>query len=525
MKKLILIISASIMFFFSTMGLRAQPTIEWQKCLGGSSWDMGRCLEQTFDGGYIVAGYAMSNNGDVSGNHSGYFDYWIVKLDVTGKIEWQKCLGGSESDYAFSIEQTTDSGYIVAGVTDSYNGDVTGNHGQGVYDYWVVKLNTKGDLQWQKCLGGSGGEEAHSVRQTSDGGYIVAGSSWYSNDGDVTGNHGDFDYWIVKLDTAGNIQWQKSLGGSGREMAYSIRQTADGGYIIGGYSDSEDGDVTGNQGDFDYWIVKLYASGNIAWQKSLGGSSIEDAFSIELTTDGGYIVAGVTDSFDGDVTGNNSLPGPYGDGWVVKLDSTGSIQWQKCLGGSFDDWAYSVSQTDEGGFIVTCITKSQDGEVTGNHDPSGTYWDYWAVKLDTTGNIQWQKCLGGSQDEETYSVQQTSDGGTILAGSSYSTDGDVTGNHGGGDYWIVKLNTYTAIENNDPDMAFSLSPILASDYILINLPQQAEIKILNINGQDIKTFKAIAGNTTVDISGMTGGIYFIKVNSEKGFSVQKFIKQ
>jgi hypothetical protein len=521
MKKMILLSAALVLFFLSALKLKAQ--IEWQKCLGGSSWDVGRSIQQTIDGGYIAAGYAMSIDGDVSGNH-GAFDLWIVKLDETGTIQWQKSLGGSNFDYAFSIRQTTDGGYIVAGETESNDGDVSGNHGTS-YDYWVVKLNTAGNILWQKCLGGSGGEVAHSIQQTSDGGYIVAGFTWLSNDGDVTGNHGDFDEWIVKLDTAGIFQWQKCLGGSGRETAFSIKQTNDGGYIVAGNSNSNDGDVTGNHGDYDYWIVKLDKSGDIEWQKSLGGSSIDDAFSIQKTIDGGYIIAGSSSSNDGDVTGNHSIPGPYGDAWVVKLDSVGNIQWQKCIGGSWDDWGYAIWQTNEGDYFVSCITKSHDKDVTGNHDPTGTYWDYWLVNLDTAGKIQWQGCQGGSDDDETYEIQQTNDGGIIAIGSSYSTDGDVTGNHGGGDYWIIKLNTIDALEESDPTTNLTLFPNPVNDHLRLSLTQKAEIKILNINGQEIKTFNAESGDVNVDISWMVDGIYFMKVHSENEVMVKKFIKQ
>jgi len=170
-------------------------------------------------------------------------NYWIVKLDGSGNIQWQKSLGGINEENAFSIQQTADGGFIVAGFTQSNNGDVSGNH--GFSDYWVVKLDGSGNIEWQKSLGGSGDENASSIRQTTDGGFIVAGFT-ASNDGDVSGNHGSRDYWIIKLDGSGNIQWQKSFGGSGDEDASSIRQTADGGFIVAGGTLSNDGDVSGN---------------------------------------------------------------------------------------------------------------------------------------------------------------------------------------------------------------------------------------------------------------------------------------
>jgi len=239
------------------------PNIEWQKCLGGSNDDEAYSVQQTSDGGYIVAGSTRSNDGDVSGNHEEVWwlvwDFWVVKLDRYGDIEWQKCLGGSDSDWAESIQQTNDGGYIVAGYTGSNDGDVSGNHGEK--DFWVVKLDRYGDIEWQKCLGGSGGggsggDYAYSVQQTSDGGYIVAGETW-SNNGDVSGYHGGGDVWVVKLDRYGDIKWQKCLGGSSWDWAYSIQQTNDGGYIVAGLTRSNDGDVSGNYGEKDFWVVKL----------------------------------------------------------------------------------------------------------------------------------------------------------------------------------------------------------------------------------------------------------------------------
>jgi hypothetical protein len=427
-------ITLTLLFSFFITHLYCQaPPIQWQKQLGGLLPDHASSIEQTTDGGYIVAGFSESNNGDVSGNH-GYRDYWIVKSAATGNIQWQRCLGGSLQDNAHSIQQTTDGGYIVAGSTDSNNGDVSGNHGGG--DYWIVKLAATGNIQWQRCLGGSGYDYAYSIHQTTDGGYIVAGESG-SNDGDISGNHGYFDFWIVKLAATGNIQWQQCLGGSGGlgglggDAAYSIGQTTDGGYIVAGTTGSNNGDVSGNHGGGDYWIVKLAATGIIQWQRCLGGSDFEWASKIEQTTDGGYIITGGTRSNDGDVSGNHG----DSDYWIVKLDATGNIQWQRCLGGSGGDVALSIEQTTDDGYIVAGSTDSNNGDVSGNHGGS----DYWIVKLAATGNIQWQRCLGGSGYDYANSIQQTTDGGYIVAGFTDSNDGDVSGNHGNFDTWIVKL--------------------------------------------------------------------------------------
>ncbi len=422
----VLYISMAIIMF-SGEKMQAQSTIDWEKSFGGSDYDGAYCINSTIDGGYVVAGYSFSNDSDVSGNH-GYDDYWIVKIDASGNLEWQKSLGGNTFDAAYSIVETIDSGFIIAGYSDSYNGDITNNH--GAQDYWIVKLDAEGNLSWQKSLGGTGVDWARAIAQTADGGFIVAGYS-DSNNGDVTGNHGSQDYWIVKLDELGNITWQKSLGGTLSDEANAVSQTDDGGYIVGGYSYSIDGDVSGNHGANDYWVVKIDSSGSIQWQKSLGGTAADEANSIAQASDGGFVIAGTSESNDGDVTSAHGLQ----DFWVVKLNSSGDLEWEKTLGGSSYDKAYSISQTTDAGFIVAGETQSADGDVLMNHG-SG---DVWIVKLDSYGNLESEQTFGGSGEDAAYSIEQTADGGFVTAGTTLSADGDVSSNLGYQDYWIVKL--------------------------------------------------------------------------------------
>ena len=436
------------------------PAIQWQKSLGGSSSDGASSIKQTNDGGYIVLGNSNSINGDVKGNHGGH-DYWLVKLNNIGDTLWQKTLGGSNDESAQSVQQTSDGGYIVAGYTNSTNGDVTGNH--GLSDYWIVKLNSSGAIQWQKTLGGSSEDYAYSIQQTIDGGYIVAGET-NSNDGNVTGNHGNSDYWIVKLNSIGTIQWQKTFGGSNGESAQSVQQTSDGGYIIAGTTFPSFGII-------DYWIIRLDSTGTLKWQKSLGGSNPDYATSIEQTNDKGYIVAGNSRSTDGDVTG---LHGNNADFWVVKLDSSGNIQWNKCLGGYGDEGATSIHKTNDGGYIVAGYSNIFTGDVTNNY---GDY-DYWVVKLNSTGAIQWQKNLGGSNTDYAYSIQQTSDGGYIVAGFSSSNDSDVTGNHGDKDFWVVKLGPDPL-----PLKILSFTAQKENNNVLLNWQTANEVNVSHINIQ------------------------------------------
>jgi hypothetical protein len=453
--------------------------LTWEKSFGGSLDDKATAIEQVADGGYIVAGFSSSLDGDVTGNH-GDKDFWVLKLDATGTLIWEKALGGSAGDGAYSIHQAADGGYIVGGFSTSIDGDVTVN--KGLEDYWVVKLDPSGILQWQKSFGGSESDICQSVTQTPAGGYILAGTS-FSNDGDILGNQGGSDLWIVNIDAIGALNWQKCLGGTLDDGANSIEVTNDGGYIIAGYAASDDGDVSLNQGGADYWLVKLDPTQNIDWEKSLGGEKGDFASAVRQNDNGGFIMAGRTESSDGDVSGYHA----QFDYWIVRLDTglitftyyldldgdgygtlsdsltsnfcqppagyvsdstdcndtsaaihpfVAAIQWQHAMGGTNEEYAYDIQQVVDGGYIVVGNSKSNDDDVSGNHGGA----DYWIIKLDPFGILDWQKSLGGTGSEIAYAVYQTSDNGFVVAGASNSFDGDVTGNHGVYDYWIVKLD-------------------------------------------------------------------------------------
>lgn len=490
------------------------PVLQWQKSFGGTNQDTATTILQTPDGGYIVAGESFSTDEDVTGNY-GSSDYWIVKLNSMSVIQWQKNLGGSNIDWANSIQQTNDGGYIIAGYTTSTDGDVTGNH--GVYDYWIVKLSASGNIQWEKSFGGTNTDMAYSIQHISDGGYIVAGCTRSIN-GDVTGNHGVYDYWVIKLDIAGDIQWQKTYGGTGDDRAFSIKQTSDGGYIVAGYSTSIDGDVTGNHGSNDYWVVKLDITGNIQWQKAIGGIGNDWAHSVQQTNDGGYIVAGYSNSIDGDVTGNH---GSY-DYWIVKLDVIGNLQWQKSFGGSDIDRATSMQQTTDGGYVVAGYAVSNDGDVTANHGGA----DSWVIKIDGVGNIQWQKTLGGSSYDDILGIQQTADGGYVVAGSTFSTDGDVTGNHGTVDFWVVKLDQDELALSNFTQNILNIYPNPACTFLYLKTSDDKKIDkiiITDLMGRIIKQFTT--NNQVLNIEFLVQGTYIIEAYSGNEKYNNKFIKE
>ena len=418
-----------MLFLMAYAATNAQPEIQWENNLGGSKIDEAYDIEQTADGGFVVAGISTSNDGDVGGNN-GDEDYWIVKLDETGQLEWENNLGGSGGDEAKDIEQTEDGGFVVAGYTSSNDGDVSGNNGSP--DYWILKLDSKGQLEWETNLGGSGTERASDIEQTEDGGFVVFGQS-SSNDGDVGGNNGGFDYWVVKLASNGELVWENNLGGSAWDTAKygDIEQTADGGFIVAGDSKSSNGDVGGNMGKEDYWIVKLNEIGQLEWEKNLGGSDRDFAQDVEQTEDGGFVVAGFSQSTDGNVSSNKGIE----DYWIVKLDKKGKLEWENNLGGYQQDWARNIEQTADGGYVVAGWSNSGNCDIDGYNGLA----DYWIVKLNANGLLEWEQNLGGSQQDRARNIEQTEDGGFVVAGVSNSGDTDVGGNNGEEDYWVVKL--------------------------------------------------------------------------------------
>lgn len=384
-----------VSFIFITLSYVgfSQPIIEFEKNYGGSFEELRTSFIKSLDGGYVFTCRSASNDIDVSGNN-GAGDYWVVKLSESYDIEWQNSYGGSAWETPYNIIQTSDGGYIISGRSSSIDGDVTGNH--GLSDIWVLKLDSGGNIEWQNSYGGSNSEVGGEVISTLEGGYIVL-SGTYSNDGDVTLNHGGSDVWIVKLDSLGVIEWEKSYGGSNHEEAAFILQTNDGGFVFASETKSNDGDITVNNGISDYWVVKINSVGLIEWEKTYGGTETDIPKYITQTIDGGYLVSGFSDSVDGDVSFN------YGnrDAWVVKIDSFGSIDWEKSYGGSENDYILFANQETDNSFLFSGSSYSNDGNLTENNGERDS-WIFktteegeliWQKSFGGSGNEESHKAL------------------------------------------------------------------------------------------------------------------------------------
>jgi len=314
-----------------------------------------------------------------------------------------KAIGGPEREWGFSLIQTSDGGYAIAG------GDTT-SFGLGILVY-VVKLDADGNLQWTKAIGEPGDEEGNSLIQTSDGGYVIAGYTipGYTISGDTKySGAGESDVYVVKLDADGNLQWIKAIGGPGNEIGKSLIQTSDGGYAIAGSTRSF------GAGEWDVYVVKLDAHGNLQWTKTIGGENNDSGLSLIQTSDGGYAITGVTTSFGAGKA----------DVYVVKLDANGNLQWTKTIGGENEEGGFSLIQTSDGGYAIAGKTNSFGAGKD----------DVYVVKLDANGNLQWTKTIGGENEEGGFSLIQTSDGGYAIAGYTESFGA------GGKDVYVVKLD-------------------------------------------------------------------------------------
>ncbi|MBU1936638.1 T9SS type A sorting domain-containing protein [bacterium] len=406
----------------TAMQALAQPGIDslWSQTYGGAGMDELHSVLQTSDGGYAVAGYTASSG-------AGMDDYWLIKTDADGNTIWNQTYGGSGTDDCYYFEQTSDGGYVLFGHTDSY--------GSYPANYWIVRTNANGDSLWSRVYGLSNYDYCKAGHQTSDGGYIMAG---FTN----SIGSGDYDYWLLKLDSNGDSLWSHTYGGSDYDYCYSVWECTDGGYVLAGFTASF------GAGMDDFWLVKTNANGDSLWSQTYGGSGTDACFGVEQTPDGGYILFGYTDSY------GPSLANYY----IVKTDANGTQLWDQVHGFSDYDYGYTGRQTSDGGFIMSGMTNSIG---------SGDY-DFWLLKMDSNGDSLWSRTFGGSAYDRCHSVQETSDRGYILGGRTDSYGA------GGRDGWLVKtgpeyqnVGYVTLIQSGPPDWAYRLNWISGSlDHIV-----------------------------------------------------------
>lgn len=498
------------------------PAIQWQNTIGGSDTDFMTAMEPTSDGGYILGGYSTSNiSGDKTENSNGAIDMWIVKIDATGTIMWQNTIGGSGDDFLISLKQTSDGGYIVGSGSDSNISGDKNENSRGGLDYWILKLNSNGDILWQKTYGGNMPEFDTYVVETADGGYFAGGYS----DSDVSGDktdptNGQRDYWALKLDSNGAIVWQNGIGGSLVDRPQATFQTADGGYMIGGFSFSGiSGDKTEiNQGSSDNWVVKLDNSGNVQWNKTFGGNDSDVLRDMIQTTDGGYLIGGYSKSnISGDKTENSQ--GDY-DYWILKLDDGGNLMWQNTIGGSGIDYPRDVKQLADGTYLIAGWSNSNvSGDKT---EVSNGGYDYWLVKLNASGEIISQNSIGGAGDESGTYIVPTGDGGFLMGCASDSNiSGDKSENNEGlDDYWIFKVTSaILGVSQNNFGPALSAYPNPTSGRFSINLGErfsETTVTITDILGK-VVSINTYKNSQILNMElNAASGIYLVTLKTAEG---------
>ncbi|MFX1250524.1 MAG: hypothetical protein ACFFCZ_02830, partial [Promethearchaeota archaeon] len=430
---LVLLLLVIVLMLHPAVFTLTQASI-WSQTYGGGYPDAAFALIQTSDGGYALAGTTWSYG-------AGSDDYWLTKTDSNGRSQWNQTYGGVEPDGAYALIQTSDGGYALAGWTESY--------GAGSVDCWLVKTDSNGRSQWSQTYGGGYPDVAFALVQTSDGGYALAGTT-------ESYGAGSADYWLMKTDSNGRSQWNQTYGGVEYDGIYALIQTSDGGYALAGTTESY------GAGSADCWLVKTDSNGRSQWSQTYGGGYPDAAFALIQTSDGGYALAGWTESY-----GAGSV-----DCWLVKTDSNGRSQWNQTYGGVEYDGAYALIQTSDGGYALAGSTASygvspdyllvktdrngisQWSQTYGRRHPDaanaliqtsdggyalagwissyGARFDCWLVKTDKNGINQWNQTYGGENYDDAQALIQTSDGGYALAGTTESYGA------GSADYWLVK---------------------------------------------------------------------------------------
>jgi hypothetical protein len=525
MKKLVL--------FFSIMlivAISSAQSIVWQKTYGGTNHEYINKTIPTSDGGYAFIGFTESADGDLSGNN-GMEDLWVAKINASGTVTWSFSYGGTKDDEGYDIAQCTDGSFFVVGWTDSNDGNVSGNHSTSSSDLWALHLNSNGTIRKQKCFGGTSDDDGAALSFTTDGNIYFSGTT-YSYDGDVSGNHGTYesDVWVLKTDTALNIIGQKCIGGSDYEEGIDMKSTADNGCVIAGRSSSADGDATGYHGGSDMLVAKLSSSLTIEWAKCFGGSETEEGNSVVQLGDGSFAVLGYTSTHNtGDITGHHGAQGSD-DFWLLKLTSSGLLSWAKCYGGSGDDQANGLVATSDGGFAMCGLTNSTDGDVLGFHSAMFAP-DIWIAKVNAAGTFQWQKCCGGNDQDESFRLFEEGSGVFVISGFTYSTDYDVTYNHGNADGWILKVTGVAGIAENyySSDLSVFPNPVNEQLNIKIEVPvKKCTIQIFDSKGSLInETVKSnlLQSTVIINVSDLQKGVYKIRIISEDKIMISGFIKQ
>jgi len=446
----------------------------FEKTFGGAENDIGYSVQQTNDNGYIIAGWTESFGPE---NYNGY----IIKTDPNGDTLWTKFFGGIGWDDCYSVQQTSDDGYIIAGGAESFS---------GAYDVYLIRTDDLGDTLWTKTIGGFDADRGYSMQITNDGGFIITGTTW-------SFGAGMYDVYLIKTNAVGDVLWSKTYGGAYGDYGNSVQQTNDDGYIITGMTENY------GAGSEDVYLIKTDAAGDTLWTRTFGGTSNDYGNSVKQTSDDGYIITGLTYSFGAG----------YVDIYLIKTDAAGDTLWTKTFGGTNVDYGKSVQQTIDGGYIITGMI----------YNPATGSGDVCLIKTNSDGDTLWTKTFGGVGADIGNYVQQTNDDGFIIAGQTESSGAGLY------DAYLIKTNVDGVVvpvkEITDEQNRFTIFPNPATDKLTIEIEENATLEILNIQSQIVDVIGLTEKTNNLDISKLSDGVYTLLIRTDKGIAIRKLIKQ
>jgi hypothetical protein len=403
------------------------------KTFGGSKNDVAQSIVKTSDGGYAILGYTQSNDFDIANKTNESFDFWLMKFSSEDNLIWSKTFGGSDDDRGTDIIATNDGGFALLGYSKSNDGDASLNAGS--QDFWVLKITSDGNLSWQKTFGFAGADYGTCLTETNDNGYLITGvldvtASGGQGNAKSSQKHAGGDIWAIKIDNTGTLVWSKFYGGSFTDAPLGVVKTTDNGFVIAASSDSNDFNISNNKGTYDFWVLKIAADGTLVWEKNFGGSEIDEPRGITATNDGNFIIVGDTRSSDKDVANNNGAA----DLWIIKVSNDGNLLWEKTFGAASFDVARSISNTQDNGFIISGSSRSSDASFTNQGQN-----DAWVLKVDASANLIWQKFVGGTEIDFLYDAVELNNKNIIAVGESGSSNGDISENKGFSDALVINI--------------------------------------------------------------------------------------
>ncbi|HRH65424.1 MAG TPA: T9SS type A sorting domain-containing protein [Bacteroidia bacterium] len=530
-----------LVLFFSVNAAFSQLSWSrvWDQRYGGNAGDYLMSYKTAPHHGFILAGKTFS---DSSGNKTtphfspGAADYWIVRVDSLGNKLWEKDFGASGDDQMTFIDRTADGGYILGGSSGSAAGGDKSQNTQGGLDYWIIKTDSGGTIQWEKDFGGTDDDNLYSVQQTFDGGYLLCGDSRSGVGGDKTfGHYGAADFWIVKTDSLGVKQWDKVFGGSAYERFMAMKKTSDGGFLLGGATQSG---VSGNKtttgrGFIDNWIIKIDSAGNKLWEKDFGGSGDDYLTAIGQGADGGYLLGGWSTS---GISGDKTQPSRgHDDLWILKTDSLGTKLWDKDFGGTANEDEFtSIYPTPDGGYLLGATSYSNAGgdktdDNLGVEQP-------WLIRIDSLGTKLWDKTVFTTGHNEAGFAMEAGDNKCyiVLTADNGVTGGDKTQDawNNSSDLWIVKYCQGKSTGTEADETALGTLKVFPNPfknqihvgwYSDSPLPFRTYVSLYDVYGKKILT-QDLNGEITLNTSGLSAGVYILEMKCGAIYRVEKLIK-